>query len=86
MGDVNGQFNVDDPSYSDLLTLLFKEEKPDFVFEEEAGLGPTTAEAKAQAELGPRRSLDVDPARKERKSLGLNLDSRENFNFLCTLR
>jgi hypothetical protein len=31
--------NVDEPSYSDLLTMLFREEKPDFVFEEATGLG-----------------------------------------------
>jgi hypothetical protein len=31
--------NVDEPSYSDLLTMLFRKQKPDFVFEEAAGLG-----------------------------------------------
>jgi hypothetical protein len=51
-GAVNGRMNVDDPSYSDLLTMLFREEKPDFVFEEAAGLGPTTASRKADGELG----------------------------------
>lgn len=79
-GAVNGRMNVDDPSYSDLLAMLFREEKPDFVFEEAAGLGPTTASRKAEGELGQGKYLDIDPSREERESLGLNTESGENFN------
>jgi hypothetical protein len=76
----NKIWNVEDPSYSDLLTMLFSDEKPDFVFEEVAGVGPTTASRKAEAELGPDKYLDIDPPSEERKSLGLEADSGENFN------
>jgi hypothetical protein len=79
-GAVNGRMNVDDPSYSDLLTMLLREERPDFVFEEAAGLGPTIASRKAEGELGQGKYLDIDPSRGERESLGLNTESGENFN------
>ena len=79
-GAINGRMNVDDPSYSDLLTMLFREEKPDFVFEEAAGLGPTTASHKTEGELGHGKYLDIDPSREERESAGLKMESGENFN------
>ena len=72
--------NVDEPSYSDLLRMLFREDKPDFVFEEAAGLGPTTASRKTEAELGHGKYLDIDPAREERELLGMKAESCENFN------
>jgi hypothetical protein len=52
-GAANGRMNVDEPSYSDLLTMLFREEKPDFVFEEAAGLGQlsTAGEQRLTAQL-----------------------------------
>jgi hypothetical protein len=79
-GAANGRMNVDDPSYSDLLTMLFREERPNVIFEEAAGLGPTTASRKAEDELGHGKYLDIDPSRGERESLGLNTESGENFN------
>jgi hypothetical protein len=74
----NKLWNIEDPSYSDLLTILFRDEKPDFVFEE-VGSGPTTASRKADAELGQGRYLDIDPGREERESLGLKKDTYDSF-------
>jgi hypothetical protein len=76
----NKVWSVEDPSYSDLLATLFRDQKPDFVFEEAAGSGPTTASCKADAELGPGKYLDIDPSCEQRESLGLDGDSGENFN------
>ena len=76
----NKAWNVNDPSYSDLLAILFRDEEPDFVFEEAAGSGPTTASCKTEAELGQGKYLDIDPSREQRESLGLDADSGENFN------
>jgi|HubBroStandDraft_2_1064218.scaffolds.fasta_scaffold165241_2 hypothetical protein len=69
--------NIDDPLYAVLLEQLIDEEELDFVFEEIAGLGPTTAEKLSQTKLGPNRYLDVDPPRGERENFGIRIDTGE---------
>jgi len=61
---------IDDAQYRELLDLLIAEDGIHFIFEEAAGLGPTTAE-KLALKLGPDRYLDVDPPRNERHKFGI---------------
>ncbi|HEV2341505.1 MAG TPA: hypothetical protein VGS15_06895 [Candidatus Acidoferrales bacterium] len=61
---------VDDPSYARLVEDLIAD-GVDFVFEEAAGRGPSTAKNLAILLLGPGRYLDVDPPPHERHKYGI---------------
>jgi len=60
---------LDDAVYKRLLSTRFNEK--DFLFEEAAGLGPTTAERLAEKRLGAGHYLDVDPSAASRKEHGI---------------
>jgi hypothetical protein len=76
-------FNVDDPSYKDLLETLFKgedgQDKPDFLFEEVAGRGISSACLLALSYLGEGRYKDIDPSEEERPTLGIGKQTSNNF-------
>lgn len=55
--------SVEDPSYADGIESCIRSGRIDFVFEEAAGLGPSTAEQRANSLLGPGHYLDVDSER-----------------------
>jgi hypothetical protein len=65
-GAVKGRFNVDDPTYAELIERLISEQQIDFILEEATGLGPTTAEKIALCHWGQNHYLDVDPSKQER--------------------
>jgi hypothetical protein len=61
---------VKDPSYEKLVRD-FIGGGVDFVFEEAAGQGPSSAEEIANSVLGPRHYLNIDPPVNERENFGI---------------
>ena len=57
------QRSVEDPSYAGNIGSCVRSGRIDFVFEEAAGLGPSTAEQHANSFLGPGHYLDIDSGR-----------------------
>jgi hypothetical protein len=55
--------SIDDPSYASGVESFIRTGRADFVFEEAAGLGPSTAEQRANLILGPGHYLDIDSGR-----------------------
>jgi hypothetical protein len=51
------QGSVEDPSYASGIESCIRSVRIDFVFEEAAGLGPSTAEQRANSLLGPGWTL-----------------------------
>jgi len=68
-------FNIDDPDYSVLIERFL--EDTDFVFEEGAEIGPTTAEKLALSKLGSGFYCDIDPSVERRlKEFGIGETGR----------
>jgi len=65
-GAVKGRFNINDPTYAELIERLISGHQIDFILEEATGLGPTTAERIALSHWGQNHYLDVDPPKHQR--------------------
>jgi hypothetical protein len=71
--------NIPDPNYPKLVEGLMSDKGLDFIFEEAAGLGPTTAEQLAHTRWGKNHYLDVDPFPDERPKHGIPKETHECF-------
>ena len=68
-----------DSFYRPLLEFLITSEGADFVFEEAAGKGPTTARLLAEECLGKDRYADVDPPRNHRERASTPQNSNQPY-------
>jgi hypothetical protein len=62
--------SVDDPSFASGVESCIRSRRLDFVFEEAAELGPSTAEQCSILILGPGRYLDIDSGRDKPNPFG----------------
>jgi hypothetical protein len=62
--------SVDDASYAIGIESCIRSGRADFVFEEGAELGPSTAEQRSNLILGPGHYLDIDSGRDKSNLLG----------------